>query len=263
MFLSPRRKNLDVCFDNLSEKLQKNVYGSKKGIVRLEVIKHELIENIPELSEKQELKILDAGGGMGQIAIWLAEKGHKIKLCDISEKMLDIAGDGIKAKCLDNQIDIINTPLQKLPRIFGLEHFDIILLHGVIEWMEKPLSAIQLLFPLLKRNGVLSLLHFNKEKLILKLGINGLCAQAISGKPKTKRALTPENPLSQYEILPLLRKLGFKSILKSGVRIFYNFFTEQTPENIELKEAIELELAYNKIEPFASLGEHTHYTCRK
>jgi len=177
--------------------------------------------------------------------------------------MLGIASNDIKEKNLENKIEVIHTSIQKLPRMFGLEHFDIILLHGVIEWMEKPLSAIQLLFPLLKKNGVLSLLHFNKDKLILKLGINGLCDQAISGKSNVRRSLTPENPLSQYEILPLLRKLGFKIISKSGVRIFYNFFAEKTPENIELKEAIELELTYNKIEPFASLGEHTHYTCRK
>ena len=256
-------QTLDTSFDKLSEKLSRNVYNSGKGAVRLAILKHELLENVPELSSNKSLTILDAGGGMGQISLWLAEMGHKIKLCDISEKMLEMATEEIKNKNLSDKIELIHSPLQKLPRMFKSYSFDIILLHGVIEWMDSPLLAIHLLFPLLKKNGVLSLLHFNRDKLILKWGINGQFEQAITGEAKSKRALTPKNPLSEFEILPLLHKLGFKSIAKSGIRIFYNFFKDQTPKDINIEEAIKLELTYNKLEPFSSLGEHTHYSCRK
>ena len=43
------------------------------------------------ISDKNGLKILDAGGGPGRFSIPLAQAGHEVTNLDISPKMLDIA----------------------------------------------------------------------------------------------------------------------------------------------------------------------------
>ncbi|GAL25562.1 S-adenosylmethionine-dependent methyltransferase functionally coupled to the MukBEF chromosome partitioning mechanism [Vibrio variabilis] len=40
---------------------------------------------------KKTLKVLDAGGGLGQVSQRIAERGHHITLCDLSSEMLKLA----------------------------------------------------------------------------------------------------------------------------------------------------------------------------
>jgi S-adenosylmethionine-dependent methyltransferase len=254
---------VDKNFDELADRFKNKVYSAGKGEIRQAVLQFDILQSFPEIENNRELKILDAGGGMGQISRWLAEKGHRIMLCDLSGEMLEIAKEENKLAGLESRIELVQAPIQKLPRMFKPETFDLILLHGVIEWMEKPLNAIQILYPLLKREGGMSLLYFNREKLILKWGINGQYKKAMEGKSEDLRPLTPTNPLSEHEVLPLLRKLGFKSLSKAGIRIFFDFFKNEAPKNPDIEKSIELEKNYCHIEPFASLGEHTHIACRR
>lgn len=245
-----------------SNEQQQNRRNSCKGIVHLSILKQNLTNNIPELSSKKGLSILDAGGGKCEIAEWLAELGHNIKLCDLTTKTQSSYEHQFPVE--DNKsIELVNSPLNKLSRIFTQGQFDIILLHGVIEWSTSPLSVIQLLSPLLKKNGILSILYLNKDKQILKWGINGQFEQAISGETKVSKTIVPVNPLSEYEVLPLLMKLGFKDITKAGISIFCDILSNENQFQPSAEEIIQLEVAHNRNEPFASLGEHTHYTCRK
>ena len=135
------------------------------------------------------------------------------------------------------------------------------MLHGVIEWMDNPLQAIEDVQGLLDKDGLLSLLFFNRDKLILKWGINSQTAKALSGKVVRSRPLTPKNPLSTAEVLPILEKHNLELISKSGIRIFYGFFSSLTRELTE--DQIKLELQHMYQEPFASLGEHTHLIVKK
>lgn len=254
---------LNASLTELSNKGIQTEHDICEDIVHLSVLKSNLVKSIPDLTSSNNLCILDAGGGKGEIALWLAEMGHKIKLCDLSDRTQDHNTQNHSKNSVCQNIEHINSPLEKLPRVFSAGQFDIIFLHGVIEWVKSPLSVIQLLSPLLKNNGILSLLYLNKDKQILKWGINGQYEQAISGENKTSKTITPLNPLSEYEVLPLLRKLGFKDITKSGINIFCDLFAKINQQRPSIAEAIKLEDIYSRSEPFASLGKHTHYTCRK
>lgn len=45
-----------------------------------------------------KLRVLDAGGGEGQTAIKMAERGHQVILCDLSAQMIDRAKQAAEAK---------------------------------------------------------------------------------------------------------------------------------------------------------------------
>lgn len=252
---------MDKNFDDLAENLKSGVYGSGKGEVRLSVLKYDITRNIPEIESEKILNILDAGGGMGQISRWLAAKGHNVILADISEQMLAIAEEENKNESLQDKIKILKAPIQELPQILKGQSFDLILLHGVIEWMEKPIDGFECLISLLKPNGIVSLLFHNVDKLIMKWGINSQYEKALAGKPCGTKKLTPCNSLSYRDLEPVFGKNRFDVVSKAGVRIFYGFFAKLTTEAVE--ETFELEKKYLYTEPFASMGEHIHYILRK
>lgn len=254
---------MDRNFDKLAGRLKKHIYSSDKGTVRLAVLQHDMLAGICELKTGLSLNILDAGGGMGQIARWLAEMGHKVTLCDISAEMLLVADVENRKANLQDRIRLIHAPLQEMPATLSGQQFDLILLHGVIEWMQTPPDALHLLTPMLKPGGACSLLFFNRNKLILKWGVNGQLQKAISGKPMNPRSLTPVNPLIDSDLHPVIADCGLKITSKAGVRIFYGFFTRTVQTRPACQTTIDLELQYCQTEPFASLGEHTHLILRK
>ncbi len=249
----------DVCFDQLCRRFDKNVYATGKGQVRLELTKADMMVGLPELQRGKQLQILDAGGGMGQIAIWLAGLGHQITMADISNEMLAKARQQIEACKVSEKISLMQASIQSLPELLPKGHFDLVLLHGVIAWLEKPLEAIGCLLPLLKPSGRMSVLYFNRDKLILKWGITGQIASATSGRGSKKGSLTPINPLSYAEVAEYCVSRRLRVLSKSGIRVFYRFFL-RFPEkfNCSIEDFIRLELQYCRIEPYASLGEHTH-----
>lgn len=249
----------DVCFDELQPRFSRNVYQTGKGRVRLELTKADLLRSFPELENGDCLRILDAGAGMGQIAIWLAGLGHQVTMADISAEMLDQARREIEAAELQSRVTIVEASIQSLPELLNGQKFDLILLHGVIAWMEKPLQAISCLAELLREKGRMSVLYFNKDKLIMKWGITGQIDSAISGKGRRKGSLTPINPLSFAEVEKFCHEQGYKIVSKAGIRVFYRFFLK-FPEKYtcSLEDYIKLELQYCRTEPYASLGEHTH-----
>lgn len=254
---------MDRNFDKLAGRLRKHIYSSDKGTVRLAVLQHDMLTGINELAAGKPLRILDAGGGMGQIARWLAEMGHQITLCDISEEMLQAAAEENVKAGLDERISIIHAPLQQIPELLQWARFDLILLHGVIEWMQEPPLALHALAPMLEPGGAISLLYFNRSKLILKWGINGQFDKAESGRPTNPRVLTPSNPLTEADVLPVFAALNLKITSKAGIRIFYGFFTGMVKKRPSCQKTLDLEMQYCHTEPFASLGEHTHFILRK
>lgn len=252
----------DKNFDQLATRLKRNIYSSDKGTIRLSVLKHDMLAGIKEISQGQPLNILDAGGGMGQIARWLAKMGHQVTLCDLSAEMIGLAAEENEKEQLCDQISLIHSPLQDLPKLIPSQTFDLIILHGVIEWMESPCSAIEILQPMLKKDGAMSVLFFNRNKLVLKWGINGQINKALSGKPANSRPLTPQNPLTENDLLPTINAGNLKIASKAGIRIFYGFFAKLTKKLETSEETINLEQHYCRTEPFASMGEHTHIVLR-
>ncbi|MBU1107687.1 MAG: methyltransferase domain-containing protein [Candidatus Riflebacteria bacterium] len=254
---------MDKNFDSLANRLKRNVYGSNKGAVRLAVLKHDMDAGIAELSSGNKLQVLDAGGGMGQISRWLAEKGHDITLCDLSAEMLALAEcENIEAG-LQERITLIHSSIQDLPSLLPNRMFDLVLLHGVIEWMAEPAAAIEAVAPMLRSGGAMSLLFFNRNKLYLKWGINGQVESALAGKSRKPQKLTPTTLIAEADLRKILADNQLKQLTKAGIRIFSRFFTRQLVASVDFEDAIKLEKHYCHEEPFASLGEHTHFILRK
>lgn len=119
-----------------------------------------LREDVPELAD-QPMRILDAGGGSGHMAVRLAGLGHSVVLCDISEEMLAKAAMRAAEAGVAEAIDIRHLSIQGYANIAD-ERFDLVLCHAVLEWLDDPKSVVGDLARLVKQGGHLSVMFYNR-----------------------------------------------------------------------------------------------------
>ena len=93
-------------------------------------------------------------------------------LCDLSAEMLEMAAVANKDAAPVGEITLLHLDLQE-PTILDHGPFDLVALHGVAEWTAAPEELIRHACTLVRPGGMLSLLVFNPDKLLLKEGING------------------------------------------------------------------------------------------
>jgi S-adenosylmethionine-dependent methyltransferase len=248
----------DRHFDQLATRFAEKIYGGAKGAIRLAVLQADLLEVLPE----RPLRVLDIGGGLGHMSLWLAEQGHQVTFSEPAAPML--AGARERFAAAGQSATFIQASWQELGAQLS-EPFDLVLCHAVLEWLAEPQRILPLLHQLTGSDGWLSLAFYNKDALIYRNLLKGhfrkLREQSFAGE---KQSLTPQQPLDPRELAEQLS--GLWTVEKqSGVRVFHDYM----PHDFQVKTAthnlaqlIEMELAYRRHPSFAGLGRYLHWLCR-
>jgi SAM-dependent methyltransferase len=74
----------------------------------------ETVERL-EASLPEAGHVLDAGGGAGRYAIWLAERGYEVTLLDLSRRQTTLARDHAAERGLDDRIRVLQGSITDLP----------------------------------------------------------------------------------------------------------------------------------------------------
>lgn len=252
----------DQNFDDLSVRFRKNIYHTAKGQIRLNILWRDLLEHIPEI-ENGGLSILDAGAGQGNFALQLAQKSHHLTLCDLSIKMLQDAQTMFVEQGLESGVKFIHTPVQELSDHIE-EPYDIVLFHAVLEWLAEPEETLKQLLTFIKPGGYLSLMFYSRTGLIYQNLTHGnfdyILNDSLSGEGKT---LTPTNPQEPDDVDRWLDDAGLTTLVKSGVRVFYDGIHRERRKQINEEDLYELEKRFSRIEPYCSLARYVHVLCQK
>ena len=254
---------MGVSFDGIADEFESDIYGSTKGAVRLAVLWSALNEDVPELAS-QPIRILDAGGGSGHMAVRLACMGHSLVLCDVSEEMLAKAATRAAEAGVTDGIDIRHLSIQGYANLAD-EKFDLVLCHAVLEWLDDPRSAVRDLARLVKQGGHLSLMFYNRFASLLKRALAGDFETAFKeyeGGPIRRGWGQGATALDNEVVVSWLEEQGLEVSARAGIRIFHDHVVDKLGGPQKLTQLIELEKAVCRSEPFASLGQHTHLTSR-
>ena len=253
-----QRGKYDQNFDHLVEKFEKSIYSTVKGEWRLKLLQ----EDLQELYADESLDIWDAGCGLGQMALWFAQKGHRLTCCDISYKMLE------KAKTLfqkaETEATFHQAPSQELSKI--LPQQDLVIFHAVIEWLAKPLESLEMISSRVKPGGHLSLLFFNHHSLIYRNVLRGgwrlqtILSKAWYGKGKK---LTPPYPQKPEVIVKWLQENGYTIKAHTGIRVFHDYMDKNALGISKEEELMELEYRYCREETFKNMGRYVHVLAQK
>lgn len=267
--------NNDCNFDTRTNTFKKNIYGTGKGKIREAVLMRDLTRFLAERLEEQikeqvkeevkdnsEIKILDVGGGQGQIALQLAEMGFDVTLSDISADMLKIAQDNAHKRNISN-VSFIHSALQDLPNKLNQE-YDLVLCHAVFEWLENPKQAFELLTKFSSAKGVISLMFYNQAGQVLSNLVYGNFDYIKAGlKAKKVVKLNPQSSLKSEDVLAWCEEFNLDILVKSGVRCFHDYMRDITKWDTDFDNILKMELQYSQQEPYASIGRYMHLLLQK
>jgi S-adenosylmethionine-dependent methyltransferase len=248
----------DRNFDDLARRFTDNIYGSPKGRIRLAILQEDLDSLLFRFPANTSLRILDAGSGLGYMALYLAQRGHEVVLCDHSAEMLQRAKKLFSEQAPAAKVTFIESPVQALQQhVRG--QFDVVLFHAVLEWVSEPQQTLQGLLRFLRPGGYFSLLFYNRNSLVMRNLLRGnfrkLAADQFAGDPKS---LTPTNPLIPEDVLGWLAASGLRVLARTGVRIIYDYLSREIREQRSFEDILEMERRYCRQEPFIALGRYMH-----
>ncbi|ESS56629.1 tRNA uridine 5-oxyacetic acid(34) methyltransferase CmoM [Kosakonia cowanii] len=252
----------DRNFDDIAEKFSRNIYGTTKGLLRQAILWQDLDILLAEMNDGP-LHVLDAGGGEGQTAIRMAQLGHHVTLCDVSQEMLKRAQAAAEEKGVSGNMHFVHCAVQDIAQHLA-SPVDLILFHAVLEWVADPVAVLQKLWSVLRPGGALSLMFYNADGLLMHNMVAGNFDYVQVGMPKRKkRTLSPDHPRAPAEVYRWLEQIGWQITGKTGVRVFHDYLRDKTQQQRSFEMLLELETRYCRQEPYISLGRYIHVTARK
>lgn len=253
----------DRNFDDLAQKFAKNIYGTAKGQIRQTVVWQDLEQVLALLEENKPLHILDAGGGIGQLSQKIAERGHRVTLCDLSGEMLKLAEQEIAKNGLLEQYRLVHSAVQEIGEHLS-EPVDLVLFHAVMEWLSDPKDALERLMEQVRPGGVISVMFYNYNGLLFKNLICGNLTHIEEGMPHRKRfKLQPQQGIKPEDVYSWLSNAGFSILGKTGVRTFHDYMQTTMVGDYSFEQVLEMEQKLCRQEPYLSLGRYIHVYARK
>ncbi len=249
----------DQNFDSLINQFAQRVYDTDKGHWRLKLLKEDLysVSQTP-----QPLTIWDAGCGFAQISLWLAQHGHALTLCDVSEKMLAHAKHSFSNAAVTAQFyqQAAQTLAPQLPQ------FDLVLCHALLEWLVNPLASLASIAEQVKPGGDLSLLFYNRNAMVYLNTLKGqwrwqnLLNDSYMGKGSK---LTPPNPQYPHEVIAQLQAWGFTVLVHTGIRVFHDYVNKEVLQHSDVEELFALEHRYCRMPTYRDMGRYIHLLARR
>jgi S-adenosylmethionine-dependent methyltransferase len=146
-----------------------------------------LAEQVATLG-RSSLDVVDVGGGTGGLAVPLAGLGHRVTVVDPSPDALAAlqrraADAGVGSRVRAEQGDA-----GALATVVGAASADLLLCHGVLEYVDDPKSAVLDMLEVLRPQGLVSVLVTQR--------LGALLARALSGRFGAARRIL-EDPLGR------------------------------------------------------------------
>ena len=251
----------DTVFDGIAGTFSRTIYWTTKGRVRLAVLWQDLVSEVPIL-DTSGLRVIDVGAGMGQVATRIAGLGHHVTLCDPSQEMLDSARAALEREGVLDRANLVRSTAQDLDTN-DLGRFDLVICHAVLEWLADPKPVLEHVLDLMKPEGYLSLMFYNRNASLLKQIVRGDFRRTGSRAAVSRAALPKARSLDPEVVRSWLVYSGLRVESKAGIRIFHDHIPEETRSPDRLDDLIATEIEFSRVEPFASLGQHVHFICRR
>jgi S-adenosylmethionine-dependent methyltransferase len=231
------------------------------GRLRLDLIHEVLGRHLPS----QPRRVLDAGCGLGELAVELARSGSEVVAADASEPMLTEA----ERRAGDSSVRWVAVEVERAAERFADERFDLVLCHNVLGYVADPATTCASLATLLEPGGMLSLTVLNRaaeplRQAFLLRDLEAGLAAAENEEPK-RRGQTLGIDSRQEELEDAtgwLTTAGLEPVAAAGLLLVNHFLgahdeTNRTAEGYEAVRRLELALCerdpYRQVAPLLQL----------
>jgi SAM-dependent methyltransferase len=238
--------------------------ASRRTAVVWEVLRGALEKRV-DAGEEKALDVLDTGGGTGHFAVPVAELGHRVTVVDPSpDALFGLERRAAEAGVAD-RVRGVQGDAHGLFDVVERGGYDVVLCHGVLEYMEDPAEGLANVVAALRPGaGTLSL---------LTAGLGGaVLARALAGHfTEARQALTaPEGRWGESDPVPrrftpeqltsLVDATGLSVTSVHGVRVFADLvpgaLVDTEPDAEEA--LVRLESAASELPAFQAVATQLH-----
>jgi S-adenosylmethionine-dependent methyltransferase len=231
-----------------------------RGRVRFELLLGQVLAALPE----PPARVVDAGGGTGQLAVALARRGYQVTVVDTSPAMLATcaqraAGEGAEVAA---RLATVQGDAADLPVLLGPASRDAAVCHDLITQVDDPAAVLAGLAGVLGDGGVLSLGFANRDWLVLRAGRRGEHGSALRLVQDRDAGRPPAPAMTLAEVQAELERAGFEPVAASGVGVFVDG-GDDDPDPAALDTLVELERLVATREPYRSSARTVHVIGRR
>jgi S-adenosylmethionine-dependent methyltransferase len=221
-----------------------------RGLLRFELLMNQIRTALPP----PPARVVDAGGGTGQVAVPLAGLGYEVTVVDTSPAMLATCAERA-AEEGGATLALVQGDAAEVAALLGPASQDAVLCHDLLGDVAEPAGMLAALGEVLHPGGVLSLTFLNRDWLTLRAGRRGDFAEAL-------RLLDQDRGRIAAEVLPWLDQAGFEQVEVLGVGVFAAGASDDL-DRAALAGLAELERSVAGREPYRSSAHTLHLIGRR
>ncbi|MEU5160395.1 methyltransferase [Streptomyces sp. NPDC020875] len=242
--------------------------ASLRTSVVWEVLK-DAIDRRAQATGSSVLDVLDTGGGSGAFAVPLAQLGHRVTVVDPSPNALFALERRAAEAGVAERVRGVQGDVHGLFDVVERDAYDVVLCHGVLEYVDDPAEGVRNAVDALRPGGELSLLAAGLGGAVLARALAGHFAEA-------HRALTdPAGRWGEGDAVPrrftaeqltgLAEGAGTEPGAVHGVRVFADLvpgvLVDTQPGALDA--LLSLEAAAAELPAFHSVATQLHVLARK
>lgn len=249
-----------VNFDSLLTRFSDQIYGSRKGRLRMQLIDTLYRRYLPS-SDIEHWNVLDAAGGLGQMSYWFAQAGARVDYFDVSADMVASVNDQLADLITAQQV---STQQASILEFEPAQQYDFVNAHAVFEWLEQPYAALGQALTWVKPGGYLGFMVYNEHMLMLRHLMRGTLSRAMSGRISgDKGGLTPISPLNPDKVADLLNEAGFTVVCRAGLRSFSDLAERTVIEWYDEQDVFDAELKLCQQPPYRDMARYVLFIAQK
>ena len=212
----------------------------------------------------EPLDVLDTGGGTGNFAVPVARLGHRVTVVDPSpDALFGLERRAAEAGVTD-RVRGVQGDTQGLLEVVDRGAYDVVLCHGVLEYVDDPAESVRNVVGALRDSGTLSLLAASRNGAVLARALAGHFADAQRGLTDPAGRWGEGDPLPRRftaeDLTALVRDAGLEVAAVHGVRVFADLvpgvLVDTEPGALEA--LLKLELAAAELPAFHSISTQLH-----
>ena len=251
-------------------------YGQQPlGRIRHEVswcnLARHLALHSPDAAEERPLRALDAGGGSGELALRLVERGFHVWLLDYAPAMLEQARRAAQhlPRSARERLTLRHAKVEEASQTFSPGFFDVVTCHTLIEYLSDPRAVLRVLPGLLRDGGLLSVSFVNQHAEVLRQAWSradplGALAQMEGNRFHASLFDIAGVAYTVDEVGAWLVESGLTLTATYGVRAFADFVPRSRLDDPDFFDALlMLEMAVAERSPYKLVARYVELVAQK
>ena len=212
--------------------------------------------------------VLDVGGGSGAWAVPLAVEGCEVTVVDSSANALAVLRSRARDAGVADRVRALQADVDALAEVTDGVHADLVLGHGLLEYVDDPVAAVRALAVATAPCGLVSLLVANRYAAVLARVVSGRVGEARRMLADPAGRWGPADQLLRRmdtaEVTALVEQEEALTVERvQGYRVLADLVPEHAPDAGAPGDLAELEALAATTPPLRDLASRIHVLARR